>query len=516
MKQKILKLIKILNRFTIDDLITVSGVDEQEIQDIILEFQQEKVINKISKTEYGYIKPLESVIQKTTLTQTPKILPTVIKRKINISDVCIEDFFPKRNEINIYNNAPEWAKPVLIKYTTVLRLAGNLKGQSLQKFINKFNEEHPEYRTSYSTLQRLRNRYRTLGLQGLIPNYEKNRDKTVVPVEMYEEFKTLYLNKNRYSINKCLDIIAKSGNYDIIPTGGCFKRLLLKEYSPEVIEHLRNTPLQLPVLKLETDKSTIIKENDMTKRTEFFIEGAKLYLEEIKDLKTESEICRCGYIKNHLIPFYKDFKFKDITQNVISQYVSEKLANGYSIASIGRFISTLSIIIEKYSIVKRQFSFTSANTTLFSLDTKTLTENEIKTIVNNNTPELWYLALGIKPVELAALTYKDIDFKNKIVKINKIKIQDKIQKYRTLYQKRELRIPQVIYSKLKQGQGNVFNNIDVVNFEICINTHIKLMLDKNVQINIISKNLGFQSVSDFVRRYNFLLPKELDKNFEIL
>lgn len=37
MKQKILKLIKILNRFTIDDLITLSGADEHEIQDIIIE-----------------------------------------------------------------------------------------------------------------------------------------------------------------------------------------------------------------------------------------------------------------------------------------------------------------------------------------------------------------------------------------------------------------------------------------------------------------------------------------------
>lgn len=515
MKQKILKLIKILNRFTIDDLITLSGADEHEIQDIIIELQQEKIINQISKTEYGYIKSIESVIQKTII-QHKTVLPTVIKRKINVSEININEFFDKKNEINIYNKSPDWAKPVLIKYTTVLRLAGNLRGQSLQKFINKLNEEHPEYKTSYSTLQRLRSRYRLFGLKGLIPNYDKNRNKTVVPSEMYEKFKELYLNSKRYSVKRCLDIIARTGNYDIIPTRGCFKRLLLKEYSPEVIENLRNMPLQLPTLELVTSKSSIAKEKDITNRTEFFIEGANLYLEEIKGKTTDSEICRCGYIKNHLIPYYKDFKFEDITQDVISQYVSEKLANGYSAASIGRFIYTLSIIVEKYSITERQFSLSSANTTSFLLNTKTLTESEIKKIANNNTPELWYLALGIKPAELAALTFNDIDFKNRTVKINKIQVQDKIQKYRTSYQKRELRIPQIIYSKLKRGKGKMFNNITAEKFDTYINTHIKLMIDKNVQINILSKNLGFQSVSDFIRRYNFLLPQELDKGFEIL
>ena len=95
MKQKILKLIKILNRFTIDDLITLSGADEHEIQDIIIALQQEKIINQISKTEYGYIKSIESVIQKTII-QHKTVLPTVIKRKINVSEININEFFDKK------------------------------------------------------------------------------------------------------------------------------------------------------------------------------------------------------------------------------------------------------------------------------------------------------------------------------------------------------------------------------------------------------------------------------------
>ncbi len=512
MKQKLLKLIKILNRFTIDDLITMSELEEADIRKLVQELLQDKVINHISKTEYAYIKPLTSISPIELLKENGKFYPKTPKRKIDISEINIEEFFPRKDETAVYNNAPEWAKAPLIKYTTILRLAGGLKGNSLKQFIEKLNTEHPEYKTSYSTIQKLRSKYLKYGLKGLIPEYDRNGGKSVVPPEMYEEFKKLYLNQNRYSVRKCLRIMEKNNNYGIMPTGGCFKRLLLREYSAEVIEQLRNIPLQLPTLKVEIPPIIVPKEKDMTNRTESFLIGARYYLKEIKNKKSESEICRYGYIKNHLIPYYRDFKFKDITQEVISKYVSSKLAEGYSIASIGRFISTLSIIFDKYSIAERQFDVTN----FVIPQTQILTESEILEFTKDNSPELWYLALGIKPAELDALTYSDIDFENKIIKINKIRVNGKIQKYRTLYQQRELRIPNIIFSKLQHNSGKVFNEVNSDNYDIFINTHIKLMLNKNVQMNIISKNLGFQSVADFEDRYNFLLPQKLDDGFEIL
>ena len=54
MKQKILKLIKILNKFTIDDILSMDEFDEQELLDIISEFEKSGIINKISKSQYIY------------------------------------------------------------------------------------------------------------------------------------------------------------------------------------------------------------------------------------------------------------------------------------------------------------------------------------------------------------------------------------------------------------------------------------------------------------------------------
>ena len=54
MKQKILKLIKILNKFTIDDILSMDDFEEQKVSEILSELENSGIINKISKEEYIY------------------------------------------------------------------------------------------------------------------------------------------------------------------------------------------------------------------------------------------------------------------------------------------------------------------------------------------------------------------------------------------------------------------------------------------------------------------------------
>ena len=54
MKQKILKLIKILNKFTLDDILSLDEFDKQEVSVILSEFENSGVISKISKEQYIY------------------------------------------------------------------------------------------------------------------------------------------------------------------------------------------------------------------------------------------------------------------------------------------------------------------------------------------------------------------------------------------------------------------------------------------------------------------------------
>ena len=48
MKQKILKLRKILNKFTIDDILSMDDFEEQEVSEILSELENSEVISKIS------------------------------------------------------------------------------------------------------------------------------------------------------------------------------------------------------------------------------------------------------------------------------------------------------------------------------------------------------------------------------------------------------------------------------------------------------------------------------------
>jgi len=60
MMQKLQKLIKILNRFTVDDLVSMSDFEEKEIKKALEIFEKENKISKISQTEYIYVKiPLQ-------------------------------------------------------------------------------------------------------------------------------------------------------------------------------------------------------------------------------------------------------------------------------------------------------------------------------------------------------------------------------------------------------------------------------------------------------------------------
>ena len=54
------------------------------------------------------------------------------------------------------------------------------------------------------------------------------------------------------------------------------------------------------------------------------------------------------------------------------------------------------------------------------------------------------------------------------------------------------------------------------NIQILLNTHVKLLLDKNITLNIIYKNLALHNMNDFEMRFGFLLPRDLEEGFEIL
>lgn len=388
MKQKILKLIKILNKFTLDDILLMDNFDEDEVKIILADFEKFGVIKKISDTEYVFLK------------QLPKLDETEpISNRKTITKPLITNLFSKEKEQMIYDNATEKSKKILTKYYTILKLARSRRGDALKTYLVNLAEEHPEYSISYTTFHRIKRRYLTEGLNGLIPKYKSN-NKSSVSDEMYQAFKKIYLTPNAYPLKTCVKMLSK--DFCKLPSYMSFLRRLNKDFTSDEIKKYRSIGKSLPHLNLSS-KNTV------------------------------------------------------------------------------------------------------------------LNDNEIRNVIKNKKAELWILYLGITPDELFAILYSDIDFENKTVLINKFVKNGKIQKYNKRHKIRTLNLPQKLIDMLDiNGIGRIFKKVKIGNFDTLLNTNVKLQLKHNIPLNLIYKNLGYANFSDFEKRFNFLLPKEIDKDLDIL
>jgi hypothetical protein len=189
MESKILKTINRLETFNIDDIVMITAFDEENIQKCLEIFVKQKKIRKISDETYSII------TEKTPIKKKEIVKKTNVKQKIF-------EFTPQ--ELEIYNNAPNWARKPAEKYFTVLKLTHGLTGKRLKDFLKIFNERNPELKTSYSAVNSARLKLRKDGLIGLLAKYSiHNKGHSCVQAEMYSKFKELYLSKQAPSFLNC-------------------------------------------------------------------------------------------------------------------------------------------------------------------------------------------------------------------------------------------------------------------------------------------------------------------------
>jgi len=575
---QIQRLAKGLNKFTISNILQLTDANISEIELALKELEEEFIIRKISDEEYIYskIKSISSDIilnpnkpeffYKEWLTvdevcAITYLKPVTVKKKcrrgeyevkaerrgkfkqylINRKSLNLEEITPQRffvddiisadkipqgqaiktkifkndAEQTYFDKLPLYAQKRVFKYITVFKLAGNLSGKALINFLEKLKMDHPEYKTSYTRFITHRNAYIREGLKALVPKYgPKHCPKTCVPKDMYEKFKELYLSPNKYSLSKSVKMLTQFGfERDLIPSARTFERLLLKEFDRGYITAVRNKPLNLPELRqLEPDYKPIKKQT-----YEKYIDAADAYYKKIDKSTKEIDVCRKGYIRNHINPFFKKYKLNEITNEVIIKFQQEKLAQGFAIASIKRFTSTLTQIMRFNNTDVTNLMFSSNNSLMPTIKQKVLSNKEIAKIKKESLTRLWIICLGISVGELFALDYSDIDFENKTIKIDKILYNGSVLKHRKAYRIRTLKLPTILFENLsKKDSGRIFEEEKIEDYETLLNTHVKLLLAKNVTINVIYKNIAMHNIIDFEIRFGFLLPQQLSDDFEIL
>lgn len=133
-----------------------------------------------------------------------------------------------------YSNAPRWAKLQAEKYITILNSCKGLKGEALKSFIQRWNKENTEAVTSYSCVIKMRKRFNTNGINGLLAKYGHHSNNKIKE-EYFDYFKNLYLKEGGPSLYSCWEstlgyAMREYGELRIyFPSHMSFKRRIEKE-----------------------------------------------------------------------------------------------------------------------------------------------------------------------------------------------------------------------------------------------------------------------------------------------
>lgn len=159
-------------------------------------------------------------------------LPITIQRRY------LKDEYPVST---IYGEAPRWARNQVDKYLSIIKDTEYLRGTKLKSFIDNWNADNPDYTTSYPSVIKMRRRYYSHGIDGLLARYGSNSGRSSVNNKYYTYFKNLYLIEGAPSLRSCWELtlgyaLRESGISRVdFPSHKAFKRKLEREIPKQSI-----------------------------------------------------------------------------------------------------------------------------------------------------------------------------------------------------------------------------------------------------------------------------------------
>ena len=187
-KEKILKLIKGLNRFYPDDLVVTSEEDETIVLNLLNEFAEQGTVKKLDNDMYLYIEPKKQKPAKNTATV-------------------------EANEYEIYKRIE------------------SVSGKKLMSLSKQLKEEFPDFKVNYSTLIKIKRKYS--------PKAEVSSKKTIPTVKPIKKTIKFSLAASKYlESEECLNLKKSTFftyktyiNNHLVPF---FKDLTCKELTADV------------------------------------------------------------------------------------------------------------------------------------------------------------------------------------------------------------------------------------------------------------------------------------------
>lgn len=523
----IIKSARRLDKFTLDDIILVSEIDEQEVPNILSELLNEKIVVKNGNTYYFNIKGVNN-------NGIDEVKPIIIEDEVGY------DYF-----LTLSKETQERIR----SYIDLLNFVNQAGGKNSKQLVELFNQTSGYKSISLCTLGRIRTNYKRYGFKGILPSYSAGNVESSIPDELFNYFKKYYLTNEKlsatdaiYRAQKQLQVEQKI-EQPYTYASAAFLRKLKSEFTPQQIEYFRNN--------IKPQKIKIKIENKIQEPLEMlFKDAAKIYFNR---LKTENKFERLMHqktdYKNHLKEYFGDLQIREITNKVVAKFKQKQFDSGYQLVSVNIYILILKNIIN--AVCPKTNYLASRSKSLkensYAMDMNLLTEEQISKLLNicyKKYPDAYpilYISLssGASIPELLGLTWDRIDFRDQIIFLKYFLYGDKLVMTKCNSTMRRLTIDWNICEDLeykyhisdpapndfvfkfesnKQAQQYIEEDVlallakeigvSKLNPSDMQHNFVNICIKQNIPLSYIQKSLGYYGITNFVKVYRNLIEQQ--------
>lgn len=523
----IIKSARRLDKFTLDDIILVSEIDEQEVTNILSELLKEKIVVKNGNIYYFNIKGVNN-------NGIDEVKPIIIEDEVGY------DYF-----LTLSKETQERIR----SYIDLLNFVNQAGGKNSKQLVELFNQTSGYKSISLCTLGRIRTNYKRYGFKGILPSYSAVNVESSIPDELFNYFKKYYLTNEKLSATDAIYRAQKQLQAEqkieqpYAYASAAFLRKLKSKFTPQQIEYFRNN--------IKPQKIKIKIENKIQEPLEMlFKDAAKIYFNR---LKTENKFERLMHqktdYKNHLKEYFGDLQIREITNKVVAKFKQKQFDSGYQLVSVNIYILILKNIIN--AVCPKTNYLASRSKSLkenaYAMDMNLLTEEQILKLLNicyKKYPEAYpilYISLstGASIPELLGLTWDRVDFRNQIIFLKYFLYGDKLVMTKCNSTMRRLTIDWNICEDLEykyhisdpEPNDFVFRfesnkpaqqyieedvllplakeiGVSKLNPSDVQHNFVNLCIKQNIPLTYIQKSLGYYGITNFVKVYRNLIEQQ--------
>ena len=523
----IIKSARRLDKFTLEDIILVSEIDEQEVTNILSELLNEKIVVKNGNIYYFNIKGVNN-------NGIDEVKPIIIEKEEGY------DYF-----LTLSKETQERIR----SYIDLLNFVNQAGGKNSKQLVELFNQTSGYKSISLCTLGRIRTNYKRYGFKGILPSYSASNVESSIPDELFNYFKKYYLTNEKLSATDAIYRAQKQLQDEqkieqpYAYASAAFLRKLKSEFTPQQIEYFRNN--------IKPQKIKIKIENKIQEPLEMlFKDAAKIYFNR---LKTENKFERLMHqktdYKNHLKEYFGDLQIREITNKVVAKFKQKQFDSGYQLVSVNIYILILKNIIN--AVCPKTNYLASRSKSLkenaYAMDMNLLTEEQILKLLNicyKKYPEAYpilYISLstGASIPELLGLTWDRVDFRNQIIFLKYFLYGDKLVMTKCNSTMRRLTIDWNICEDLEykyhisdpEPNDFVFRfesnkpaqqyieedvllplakeiGVSKLNPSDVQHNFVNLCIKQNIPLTYIQKSLGYYGITNFVKVYRNLIEQQ--------